>query len=434
MLTKGRADKADVGYAVVDAAVNATRGAVFQRWVSRVSLRQEVDKPIVARCKDDDIWLDGLLLLLDLLGLGSVVLFKMHGAIVVKVGGPRRHVDDFAARGLDVQIDQPGAPLVERGRAPPRRRDVRQRAVRLAKQQRVDMKPLGAHAADPLVKARAGSGDGPRHVFHERVVGDPQQRPTLEEAGHVRGVEQRRDGAVERLVGPGGVGPAGALAGAVRLGHDLGRVAEAVAVADEDALGGGGDGQVGHVHGGLAGAQDEDGGVLAELCAGLEGGGVQNGGFGGQFTTSHLVLVLMVAVAVGLGHFGGAGRVELEARNVWDEGHSVQTTADGHSVVVMGAMDPGVINGTIISTNLTVSLVGAMAVGVDNVTWLSGVWLNGLDGGGAVDVLPQIKLVGVGFQVVDIFLRCDEVGLLLRDPEVGERRQVLGGDKLESQN
>lgn len=345
----------------------------------------------------------------------------MDDAVIIKVSGPRSHVNDLSSRGLDLQVDQPSTPLVQRGLAPPLLRDVRQRAIRLAKQQRVHVEPLAAHASNPLVKARARARDGPGHVLDERVVGDPQQRPTLEVRRHVGGVKQRRDGAVEGLVGAGWVWAAGAFAGAVWLGHDLGRVAEAVAVADEDALGGRGDGQVGKVHGGLAGAQDEHGGVLAKLRAGLEGGGVQDVGLG-QLVRC---LILMAAVMVNLS--GGAR--DVEARNVRHKRHSVQTTADGHNMVVVGTMHVRAV-----TVNIVVVVSFVSGICGHNMAWLGGVCLNGLDSRGAVDVLPQIKLVGVGLQVVDILRRCEEVGLFFGDSEVGERREVLGGDKLEPQS
>lgn len=173
----------------------------------------------------------------------------MNHPILINMRRPRRQVNLPPASRPQLHINEPCPPPVQPRLAPVLLRDIRQRPVALADEQRIGVQPLGAHAAGPLVEPGPRARDRPCHVGHKGVVDGPQPGPALDHGRDVRRVEQRGCRAVERLVGVLWVGPAAAPACAVGVWHDLGRGDEAVAVAQDDALGGGCDGQVGNVHG-----------------------------------------------------------------------------------------------------------------------------------------------------------------------------------------
>lgn len=151
---------------------------------------------------------------------------------------PRRQVNLPPTSRPQLHINKPGPPPVQPRLAPVLLRDIRQRPVALADEQRVGVQPPRAHAARPLVEPGPRARDRPRHVRHEGVVDGPQPGPALNYGRDVRRVEQGGRRAVERLVRVFWVGTAVAAAGAVGVWHDLGRGDEAVAVAQDDALGG----------------------------------------------------------------------------------------------------------------------------------------------------------------------------------------------------
>lgn len=396
-LTEGWTDEADVGDSVINVAINAPCGTRFERWVALVVSGQKGKRPLVSRGKDDNIRSDAFLLV-HLFGLGPVSLLEVDNAVLVKMRGPRCNVDLPPSSRLQLHVDQPSAPPVEGRLASPLLRDVWDGPTRLAEQQPVDVEAVAADATHPLVEAGARARDEPRHVLDKQLVGDPLQRAALDESRDVRGVEERRDGAVQRLVGPVWVGTSLSAPGAVRLGHYLGGVSEAVTVAHDDAVfWSGGHGQVGEIHRRLAYAQHKHGvGGFAELGTALEGGGVHD-----DWARRRVKLAIPV-VAV------RDDEVVRRGGETWDVGEerlSIQASTYGHNMVVGGALDEAVLEMT-------------FGLEFDDVARLAGVRSDGDDRGGALDILPQTEPVCISLEVLHVSLWRDEVDLFLWQSKV----------------
>lgn len=245
-LTKCWPDKPNVCDAILDFPEDAPGHGVIQRRID-VSLGNESERLLIPSRKNDNIR-PYTLLHPHNPRLRPIILLKMNHPLLVNMSRPRRQVNLPPTSRPQLHINEPCPPPVEPRLAPVLLRDVRQRPVALADEQRVRVQPHRAHPSHPLVEPGPRARDAPRHVGHEGVVDGPQPGPALYDRRYVGRVEQGRRRAVERLVGVSRVGPAAAPARAEGVRDDLGRGDEAVAVAEDDAPGRGCYGQVGYVH------------------------------------------------------------------------------------------------------------------------------------------------------------------------------------------